>query len=583
MGHFDQVYKDLPFWREMGVSMLQDGRNGPNSMNADGTFRDGAKTLLADLMRAAVYDVKIDYLLSPHYFPDWAWSKPGADSLKITPLGFIYFDIDHPIARDAIGRWADKISAAMKDKSALFSVCLSNEPVYQNSGRSKYSLPEYQQYLKDLHGNIATLNELYGTTYKSFDEIQPPPDAMAKDTEKNRMFYDWCRFNQKHFAEWQGWMGSIVKKNLPNTPTHAKLMVFMSFDRDKVGWGIDPEAFCDHTDLAGCDAYAFPDGDYKSYDWHGHEFWYDVLNSFHNQSVFNSENHMIPDGTGPVHIPSEMTRAQFWQDALHHQGVTTTWVWEEATDPTLVGDIFFRPANIYGASRAFLDLARFAPEVTAINDAPPQVAILYSQPSIFWEENYRTNTWDIYTHLNFLGQKCTFVSEKMLREGRVPNVKWIIVSQATHVENATVEGLKKFVAAGGKLLFVGENNLAFDQYHRRRDSLPSELATTTKFTWPKNNDAEAQHTLHDLLAAGGLNLTEAHDGKSGDFAYAVEYRIVDQGGRKLMPVINFNKDATIVKFPQLAGKVATDLLSDESVDLQNLSLPPMTPMLLEVK
>jgi hypothetical protein len=50
-----------------------------------------------------------------------------------------------------------------------------------------------------------------------------------------------------------------------------------------------------------------------------------------------------------------------------------------------------------------------------------------------------------------------------------------------------------------------------------------------------------------------------------------------------MPVINFNKDATIVKFPQLAGKVATDLLSDESVDLQNLSLPPMTPMLLEVK
>jgi hypothetical protein len=248
-----------------------------------------------------------------------------------------------------------------------------------------------------------------------------------------------------------------------------------------------------------------------------------------------------------------------------------------------VGDIFFRPANIYGASRAFLDLARFAPEVTAINEAPPQVAILYSQPSIFWEENYRTNTWNIYSHLNFLGAKITFVSEKMLREGRVPNVKWIVVSQATHVEDSTVEGLKKFVDGGGKVLFVGDGNLAFDEYHRRRDSLPSELATVAKFNWPKNDDPGAQKTLHDLLAAGGLKLAEAHDGKSGDFAYNVEYRMVDQPGRTLMPVINFNKEAVTVKFPEFARKQATDLLSDEAVDLQNLKLEPMVPMLLEVK
>ena len=43
-------------------------------------------------------------------------------------------------------------------------------------------------------------------------------------------------------------------------------------DRDKLGWGVDPEAFCDVTDIAGCDAYAFPGGDYKTYDLHGNVF-----------------------------------------------------------------------------------------------------------------------------------------------------------------------------------------------------------------------------------------------------------------------------------------------------------------------
>ena len=205
---------------------------------------------------------------------------------------------------------------------------------------------------------------------------------------KNRAFYDWQRFNKKHFAEWHGWLSQTLKKNLPDIPTHAKIMVFFTMDRDKMGYGVDPEEFTDATDLAGCDAYAFPDGDHQSYDWRGEEFWYDLLNSFHNQPVFNSENHVIPDGTPPVHIPMTMTRAQFWQGALHHQGVTTTWVWEEARDPSLSGSIFFRPANAYGAGRAFVDLGHFAPEVAAINQAPAQVALLYSQPSIFWEEKY---------------------------------------------------------------------------------------------------------------------------------------------------------------------------------------------------
>ncbi len=528
--------------------------------------------------------MKTDYLLSPHYFPDWAWpANAQAHADLAAGSGTIYFNLDHPLAKDAIQRWIDVISKAFKDHSALFSICLTNEPTYGASGKNKESLPLYQAYLKEIHHNdIAALNALYQTTYHSFNEIKAPTWEYTSEDGKNRAFYDWQRFNKKHFAEWHGWMSQLLKKQFPTTPTHAKIMVFFSMNRAQMGDGVDAEQFTANTDLAGCDAYAFPDGDYKSYDWRGEEFWYDLLNSFHNQPVFNSENHVIPDGTPAVHIPMTMTRAQFWQGALHHQGVTTTWVWEEARDPSLSGSIFFRPANAYGAGRAFVDLGHFAEEVAAINQSPANVALLYSQPSIFWEEKYQPTIQDVYTQLNFLGEKTTFVSEQMLQSGQIPKVQCIILPQATHVEDATALALAKFVADGGKIILVGDNNLAFDQYHRPRDAaklLPAR-ANVLKFAFAKEA-IDSQTTLRDLLKTCGETPIELTDAASGKIAWNVEYRLIDHGGATLIPMIDFAKEPQTVKMPTLAGKTLIDLLSGEAIDGDKpLTLAPMTPELL---
>lgn len=577
MGHFYQIFRDLPFWRDLGVTMLQDGRCGPSSMDEDGTFRPGALDLLADLKRAAMYDIKIDYLLSPHYFPEWAWKKPGADELRMGGHGFIGFNIDHPTARDAVGRWADKMSAAMKGERALLSICLSNEPVYDDAGRNPQTLPLYQKYLEELHKDVASLNALYGTNYKSFSELRPPDHGLTTDTMKNRTFFDWCQFNKKHFAGWHAWMRGILKKNLPDVPVHAKIMVFFTMDRDKLGWGVDPEMFCDATDLAGCDAYAFPDDRFRSFQWHGHAFWYDLLHSFRGQPVFNSENHIIPDGTGHANIPMTLTRAQYWQDALHHQPVTTTWVWEEANDPSLVGSIYYRPGNIYGACRAFLDMNRFAAEVSAINRAKPRVALLYSPASIFWGDKYQSTIYSLYTQLNFLGEAITFVSEQQLAEKRAAKVQAIIVPQATHVTSRTVAALEAFVADGGKLILIGESNLLHDEYNRRRE-LPNRIRQATTQVAPSKDERDSAEALHQALSKLGFNLADVLEPR-GRHAWRIEYRVVQHAGTTIMPIINLGPDAQTVRLPE-GFTQAVDLLSGQVMS-GALVLPSMVPHLLQ--
>jgi hypothetical protein len=568
-GHFGTVINDLPDFPALGASLVQDGCAGPSSMNADGTLGEGALDVVRGLDRAARYGMRLDFLLSPHYYPEWA----SAPDLHNGNIGFLGFNIFHPKAKATVGKWIELMADQIKAKPALHSVCLANEPVYISSGRDSYTRPAFTEYLKRTHPLLADLNALYGASYQSFEDVPVPPPAMPAGVPAMRAYYDWTRFNNKMFADWHAWMGSALKQHGVKAPTHTKIMVFQTLDRDKLAYGVDPELMCRATDLAGCDAYAFMGGAY-AYDWFGNEFFYDLLHSFRGQSVFNSENHVIPDGASPYHIPMSHTRSALWQGAVHHQASTTIWVWEHASDSSLVGSIYFRPANVYGAGRAMLDLDRLAPEVRALDTAQPRVALLYSQPSLFWEPKYQGTIYSLYTVLNFMGENVTFVSERQLAEGAAAKVQWLLVPNATHVLPSTPAALAAFAKAGGKLLLVGKDSLTRDEYDRplsRADYPAMELASDEPATAAALRQALAPFPFNDL-----------RDTATGKPAWGVEFRVVRQGRATLVPLNNFNKETRTVTLPRWPKASALDLLSGESVDLKAVSLEPMTPRLLRL-
>jgi hypothetical protein len=571
-GHFDSVIEDLPNFPALGASLIQDGRAGPSSMNADGTLGEGALAVLQGLDRAAQFGMRDDFLLSPHYYPAWGW----VPDLPSGGIGLNY-NIFHPKAKAVIGQWAEVMGERIKDKPALHSVCLANEPAYNTSGRDKYSRPMFIDYLKEKHRSVERLNALYGTAYTNFDQAIVPPCAMPAETGAQRAYYDWTCFNDKMFADWHAWMGSVLKAHGVKAPTHSKICVFQTLDQDKVGWGVDPELMCHATDLAGCDAYApygWHSGRYV-YDFLGQELFYDLLHSFRGQSVFNSENHLSTDGAGPAHVPMNHTRSVLWQGGLHHQGSTTIWVWQMSTDPSLAGNIYFRPGNIFNAGRAMLDLNRLSPEVTAINNARPRVALFYSQPSIFWEKKYKGAIFSLYTALNFMGEAVTFVSERELAAGTAAKVDWLIVPNATHILDTTPAALAAFKKSGARILLVGQGCLGRDEYDRPLGRLPDYPAIQ-----PGADDRATAALLRAALHP--LQTADLRESPAGAPAWGVEFRVVPMGRSTLVPMNNFNNDARTVTLSKWAGRQALDLLSGETVDLKAIALEPMVPRLLRI-
>jgi hypothetical protein len=266
------------------------------------------------------------------------------------------------------------------------------------------------------------------------------------------------------------------------------------------------------------------------------------------------------------------TRSVMWQDGLHHEGSTTIWVWERAGDPSLAGSIYFRPANVYGAGRAMLDLNRLAPEVTALNAAKPRVALLYSQPSLFWEEKYQGTIYSLYTVLNFMGEDVTFVSERQLAEGKAAKVQWLIVPNATHVLTSTPTALAAFANAGAKVLLVGKDSLTRDEYDR----------PLTRPDYPIIELGPNEPATADALRRALPAFNDLRDASTGKPAWGVEFRVVRQGRKTLVALDNFNQEPKTVSLPAWRNTSALDLLSGERVDLKAVSLEPMTPRLFRL-
>ncbi len=561
---------DFPCFNKIGATLYQTER-GPAEVQPDGTLDPKGQAFVRDTLNAAQANgVKVDLILSPHWFPEWAY-RESPDLTNIRRFGFIKYNIDHPKAREVVQKWLNTFIPRVKDHPALYSFCLSNEPMYVNSGRDSYSKSLWPEFLKRRHGKIEVLNALYGKTFKSFPDVPVPGFEMPEKLSERRAFYDWVQFNQEHFADWHRWMNGIVKEKAPKIPTHSKVMAHY-FLPDMVMSGIDPELICGITDLAGNDAYAYvtPEGPY-AYNWVHEEIWYDLLHSFRGQPVFNSENHTIKDGfEGPV--SSANTYAVLWQGAIHHQRATTLWVWCEAEAGELRGSLYFRPANIYSAGKAMLDLNRLQPQVLALSKARPRVALLATMNSTFWEKDYGQTVKNIYTILAFMGQPVTFVTERQLAAGKFADVEWIILPRATHVTSPTVEALRAYAKKGGKLILTGEENLEWDEYHRKR-ILPAEFQNAARV------DASGDN-LRQILVKDGLFIVELHDSKTGKPAGGIEYRVVPFRGKHLINLTNFLPQTRTIKL-NIPGR-AVDLISGNAVDMKNIILAPMIPQLLEV-
>ncbi len=583
-GHFSQVRRDMHRRPAYGVNIIQFSEFGPSAVfPAEGvTDLSPVHTLLRALDEAAKYNVRVDFLISPHYYPQWHLDKHP--ELMRGGGGFLGYTVDAPESLELIERFLRLVIPMIRNHPALNSICLSNEPIFDRGAAAHNSPGLWIDWLQRMYGDIDTLNTKYRTHFSTFADV-PIPSNFATDAPA---FYDWCVFNQERFAGWHRWMADTIRELAPGVPIHAKLMWIPIEWRQSVAWGLEPELFGAFSDLNGNDCTIQPGNDEWAIMWGQQNMFYDLQRSVAHKPIFNSENHLQPDGS-TFYVAPEHYRTALWQGAVHGQGATTIWVWERmdpgnpSTHP-FAGNVMDRPGCAHAVGITCLDLNRFAEEMTALQKVQAPVALVYSVASWARHDGYLSALARVYTALNFCGVKVDFLTERQLAAGQGKSYRVVVLPDVTHMPDSALTGLER-LPASTRLVIVG-NSPMYDPYGNIRSD--SQLAALRQRAVLMSAEARPREDLWPALraalrTAGALPRVSVVDAATRLPVWGVEWLPATVDGRMVVNMVNLTPTPVRVRV-LLDGRPARayDLLSPGGKSTV-YTLQPITPVLAETR
>lgn len=577
-GHFGQVRQDIEKFSRYGFNLMQI-EMGPSDIFPEKERVDTGKLtndILPVLGRAAAANVAVDLLISPHYLPQWMLETYS--HLKQPREGFLQYSLYAPESQDLLTRYIQTIMPVLKGQPALKSLCLSNEPINVEDRNSPLQKEAWHTWLQKRHQSILNLNSRWQTSYKEWQEVPIP-------SEETRIPYaDWCLFNQEWFSGWHMMLAQEVKKVTP-MPVHAKLMTWNFFSEADQAYGINPELFAPINDIHGNDAatyYSYEEDAAWANSWVTTLMGADLQRSLRDLPVFNSENHLIRDReTRPV--PPIHVRNVLWQSAVHGVSATTIWVWERTDDPQsdFAGSILHRPVCVEAAAHTALDLNRFSSQITALQNAEPDVYLFYSPAALVLQgSDLAAATENFYVALTMMGLKVGFITDRQIAAGKLPpTAKPLIIPGTQYISDETFVALRSFQGAGGKMFGLTDTLGQFDLYGRKRGSrVPAEMINRTMRHNARNLfDMIARNTTRASAFKRALRLTTPTDLE----AWGVAYRTAPYQKGFVANLCNYTQQPVTVLLKTGGGLPvkARNLFTGKPLPEQ-VTLNPLEPLLI---
>ncbi|MEG3765320.1 glycoside hydrolase family 42 [Alteromonas sp. 14N.309.X.WAT.G.H12] len=473
----------------------------------DGTFDE---ELLKKL--TAIPNDNIGYLVAWLMgIPKWVEEKEP--EIRKGRSLFQGFDIDNPLAREVWGNILRKAAEVTKGKKVIeLGFVLANEPHWYSEaghwtgnyeemqGISSYTLAEFQKWLNNKYkGNLARLNENWGTKFASFDdvEIEIP---ISKALRGKPIWFDWNRYNMYRATSWFTFMQNELHAVNPDADTHIKIFP-RTFYEDSRSHGIDVEALTELTTMIGHDAKAMGSPSIRShissdwwkkytYKWDGMSMLHDFTKSVApNKIMVNSESHFLSSGQWKVMDPRESyVRNVYWLATLQGMDANMAWFWMRDPDGSpedrLEGELNFFDPGLAGAfagsnnmqphvsnevTQVMFDLNTYSEEIMALRKQPRPIRLFYSETSAIDLNDYMTTQGKLYRSMFFEGFPLGYATRNIIT--KQDNLTWdtIVVYKTPNVTDSEFEALQNYLDSGGSVV-MDKQSLRFNEYGQLREN-----------------------------------------------------------------------------------------------------------------
>lgn len=485
----------------------------------------------------------VDLEMTPEDFPYWVYPRgtPVYGPERRAPFGLL-----DPKGRAMIGAYLETALDVFGQSPVLRRVILT--PSWQNRLTSDTArILAWHAYLRRLYrGRLYLLNAMHHTAYTDFSQV-PSMDSVIRSWPA---FYDWCQFSNDRFSRWHQWMADRVHRVAPAVPVYIRLSPGAILASSPAQWdGIRGIGYdVDMEFVPGLDADRGPP--YQSSlpvrTLLDHLMVYDLANAFHAGPLLAFQRY---DLTGDsLAMQAVYLRTALWQGAIHGVGEAATTVQDHPGNDvsSMYTGAAVRPdlALVRGETR--LDLLRLGKEVAAVRRGRADVAILYSDPSVFYPGPYLSVTARAYDALALGGHPGAFVTEAQAAAGALRRYRMLVVPAATLVHDRTLRAITHFIQAHGRVVVIGKYSLHRSEYNL---PLPGDeiraILSKSIVVDPSLPDSGLRRVIvaqADSVAPVDVDVVDAGTGQPLD---SIEWRSVRVGRRYLVNLVNYGSPRSV--------------------------------------
>jgi beta-galactosidase len=595
--------------KPLGVGIVGTGVSVPGLIMEDGSVNKPHIQELANTIRSyGQLGFKVDLLFH------WRGKKATLEKLwpGITAYygNSVHIDIDHPGTRLMISQVMAELIPALRDLPEIASWDMANEPFFNITMWSPFSLQKYRNWLTERYVSIDRLNANWKTSYADFREV-PHPKGRAKQQCTPGEWYDRVTFHNTRVTEFFDFIQQEIRKYLPEAVVHLKAQDNSSLGPlpGAVVDGIDRELLTPMATLHGLDTRPLPvteprmaaanwdeslsevlnyDGSLYAFHWLGQSFLYDYLTSLEpRRGIVDFEYHAF--SINAIRVPNirqSHPRAALWMAHLHGLVGNMAWYWHRRYGPEpfpgnyfkrwLHGSLSTQPVIAAEYFQTMLMLNAFAEEIEALATLPDRpVRLFVSKPSYIQNQAHINALHRAYEGTCFHGLRVGFVTEAILAKGGMPeDCKVLVIPDAEYVSKSALQALAQAQVKGVQLFRFGERKITYDEYGKVH--APQTLAFLDDLQVFEYDSAQKlsrkfENVLRPLTATLPVQIRL----ENSSSAFGVMHRQVNLGDNLIVLLVNLSSKPLRVQLQSNDGQVPEihDMLNCESVDGNGIDMP----------
>jgi len=449
------------------------------------------------------------------------------------------------------------------------AVCLAEAPFLKFTGDTVRK--GFLDAVKSQYADPAALNRSWKSLFAGFDELEIGWNYVNPRYQDSSAYrYDWQTHHLSLVAQWAEATRVLARSCAPELPVTIATPD-APFASEEVALAIDRESLAATMDVSACLAGNAPGDLYYALGYPQQVALYTLLNS------------LAPDKP-LVNVAFRLFDGDTWETPCSFARAHTA-AWEAAmagldAAGLVVPDALMRPEGLEGYAAAAIDLNRLAPIVTAFQNAPAMVRVLFSDSSKIYNNGdpHLSSARFAFEGCSFAGYKTGYISERQIAAGGLKSVKVLVVPDTPAVSEAAFPLIKEYMQ-GDECVIRTSTSITFDERGRsRRDIITP--GRRTIHVRGENLPAEYLHAMDGVMRFGTLPRTPRIVNSFGYTLEGVKSLHVEHEGNDYLYLVNLRKTDQVCHMHDgpCAGR---DLIGGRDVRFP-VNLAPLDPMLIRL-